>query len=65
MKFLLLVLGLALAPLLLAGADERTDPAKTAMELGQVHWYRSLDTAVDLAKDSAKPIYLQFQEVPG
>ena len=34
-------------------------------ELGQVHWIRDLEQAQQLAKQSGKPLFVQFQEVPG
>ncbi|MCA8919760.1 MAG: hypothetical protein KDB32_11825 [Planctomycetes bacterium] len=65
MKIALLV---ALACLLSApmfAEESTTDPESQPAELGLVHWYRNVDTGIELAKDSGKPIFLQFQEVPG
>ncbi|MBK9630139.1 MAG: thioredoxin family protein [Saprospiraceae bacterium] len=36
-----------------------------AIELGKVHWIRSIQTAQRHAKSSGKPILILFQEVPG
>ena len=38
---------------------------KQAEELGQVHWQRDFEKATQLAKESGKPLFVQFQEVPG
>lgn len=38
---------------------------KQSEELGQVHWHRDFDKATQLAKESGKPLFVQFQEVPG
>ena len=35
------------------------------VEVGVVDWLRSLDDAVELSKESGKPIFALFQEVPG
>ena len=35
------------------------------IELGQIHWERSLDNAKQLAESKGLPIFLLFQEVPG
>lgn len=34
-------------------------------ELGTVYWHRSYDKAIQLSKQSGKPVFLLFQEVPG
>jgi hypothetical protein len=46
-------------------APETTDPEKQAAELGKVAWLRNVDDAVARAKAEARPIFIQFQEVPG
>jgi hypothetical protein len=38
-----------------------TDP----VELGKVHWLRSMDEAMEKSKRECKPILILFQEVPG
>ncbi len=48
-----------------ADAPETTDPEKQAAELGKVAWLRNVDDAVARAKSEARPIFIQFQEVPG
>jgi hypothetical protein len=48
-----------------AADAETTDPESQPKELGDVHWYRNVDTGVELAIAQGKPIFLQFQEVPG
>ena len=35
------------------------------VELGKVHWLRSMDEAVNRSKTECKPILILFQEVPG
>ena len=37
----------------------------TPIELGQVHWGRELDKAEALSEETGKPLFVQFQEVPG
>lgn len=36
-----------------------------AEELGDVHWHRDIDTAIQQAQTENKPIFILFQEVPG
>lgn len=36
-----------------------------AVEWGRVDWLRDYDEAVRVARESGKPIFLLFQEVPG
>ena len=48
-----------------AAAPETTDPEKQAAELGKVAWLRNVDDAVARAKAESRPIFIQFQEVPG
>lgn len=43
----------------------QTDPDSQPKELGSVSWYRSLDVAVAVAKADGRPLFVQFQEVPG
>lgn len=35
------------------------------VELGKVQWNRDLEQARKLAAESGKPMFVQFQEVPG
>jgi peptide methionine sulfoxide reductase MsrA len=39
--------------------------AQQRIELGNVKWERNYDTALQKAKDSDKPLFILFQEVPG
>lgn len=54
--WLSLLLGTPLA--LGACADE-------PVEFGRIHWRRSLEPALEESARNGKPIWLQFQEVPG
>jgi hypothetical protein len=58
------LLSLLVAPCVLA-AEERTDPSSQPKELGLVHWYRDLEKGIQSARAADKPLFLQFQEVPG
>lgn len=44
---------------------ERSFCQKNPVELGDVHWYRDLTKAQLASKQSAKPIFILFQEIPG
>ncbi|MEN8812196.1 MAG: thioredoxin family protein [Candidatus Arcticimaribacter sp.] len=46
-------------------AQNRTQPATQAQELGKVSWYRDFDQALALSRKQNKPIFVLFQEVPG
>ena len=46
-------------------AQNRTQPATQAQELGKVSWYRDFDQAIALSQKKNKPIFVLFQEVPG
>ena len=37
----------------------------TPVELGQVKWNRDLEKAKAASKQTGKPLFVQFQEVPG
>lgn len=39
--------------------------ANDPVELGNVQWLRDLDKAKKLSGESGKPLFVQFQEVPG
>jgi len=56
----LLVLLLALALTACGQAKE-----KNPTEIGTIKWSRDLETALKKSKESGKPIFLLFQEVPG
>ena len=38
---------------------------ETRAELGNVKWGRDLDAALQISKTSGRPLFVQFQEVPG
>lgn len=39
--------------------------ARNPKELGVVRWHRDLEAGLAAAKAAKKPVFLQFQEVPG
>lgn len=43
----------------------RTDAAPPGIEAGTVTWGRDLDAALTSSKQSAKPVFAFFQEIPG
>ncbi len=47
------------------GDAVQTDPADQPKELGSVRWYRNLDEGIAAAKEAGRPLFVQFQEVPG
>ena len=63
--------GLLLASMILMSSHPaladvvRTDPADQPKEMGSVSWYRNLDEGLAAAKAQGRPLFLQFQEVPG
>ena len=61
MRLAMVLITLLAAPLF----AETTDPETQPKEFGAVHWYRNLDTGIEIAKAQGKPIFLQFQEQPG
>jgi len=38
---------------------------QTTVELGKVTWGRDLEAAKSLSSQTGKPLFVQFQEVPG
>ena len=38
---------------------------QSPVEIGKVNWNRDLDAAKKLASETGKPLFVQFQEVPG
>ena len=38
---------------------------QSQVELGQVNWNRDLEAAKTLSSQTGKPLFVQFQEVPG
>ena len=47
------------------GDAVQTDPKSQPKELGSVSWYRNLDDGIAAAKADGRPLFVQFQEVPG
>ena len=54
----------AVLALLIAGGVSLTF-AEQPVELGLVKWERDLQEAKRLSKKTGKPLFVQFQEVPG
>ena len=46
-------------------SDAESNVLEQPVELGLVKWNFDLDAASQLAKKSNKPLFVQFQEVPG
>ena len=44
---------------------EKAGHGPEAVEWGKVEWRRDLEEGIAAAKDSGKPLFLLFQEVPG
>ena len=59
----------SLATFMMACVSASCQPQAVAtenpIEVGAVHWSRDLDAALASSKESGKPIFLLFQEVPG
>lgn len=45
--------------------DSHQKLLETSVELGQVKWQRDLDAAKKKSEETGKPLFVQFQEVPG
>ena len=59
---------LALGSMLLANlvvAQDVTYPDLQPVELGRIAWHRDFAEATGIAKQSGKPLFTLFQEVPG
>jgi len=56
--FLILIIAASVCMVNLAPANDR-------VELGKVTWNRDLDKAKALSAKTGKPLFVQFQEVPG
>ena len=69
MRFVLPLLILAPGPFTMEGAKgqeiQKSNKDKNPIELGEVHWLRGFDAALEKAKRSDKPVLVLFQEVPG
>lgn len=46
-------------------AQKRINTKNQNIELGRVNWLRNYDEAINLSKETGKPILILFQEVPG
>lgn len=55
------LLAAAFAVLTLLGADAADNP----VEVGDVRWSRDLDAALKESAETARPVFLLFQEIPG
>ncbi|MEZ5300484.1 MAG: thioredoxin family protein [Verrucomicrobiales bacterium] len=66
MKPIFFFTALATASFALAVAlADKPEKADSPVELGTVNWGRDLDEALAKSKESGKPIFALFQEVPG
>ncbi|MEP4079626.1 VPGUxxT family thioredoxin-like (seleno)protein, type 2 [Haloferula sp.] len=54
-----------LMPMMAAFSFSCTAAPEQPVEVGKVDWQRDLDTALASSKDSGKPVFALFQEVPG
>ena len=57
--FIALVTGAMMTHSLIANKDD------SRPELGTVKWGRDMDAAIEKSKESGKPVFALFQEVPG
>jgi hypothetical protein len=55
----------ALVVVIAAALPAQGDAPKNPKELGAVRWHRDLGAGLEQAKALARPVFLQFQEVPG
>ncbi len=46
-------------------SDKTNNKTKNPIEVGIVSWKRDLDAALKESKETKKPVFLLFQEVPG
>ena len=62
-----LMIGLAVAAAMLGAIILQSEPVlgQGQVEVGQVTWNRDLEAAKALATKTGKPLFVQFQEVPG
>ena len=65
LSLLLFAGSLALPGALASQGVSPQDAAKNPKELGRVTWLRDFDAAMKRSRKTGKPIFLQFQEVPG
>jgi len=47
------------------GISQKTNPLEQAVELGTIAWYRNYDKAIEISRQTNKPLLILFQEVPG
>jgi hypothetical protein len=59
------ILAAAAAAWCAGSLDARAQGSESPVELGQVAWQRDLDRALADSKQSGRPVFLFFQEVPG
>ena len=45
--------------------DEDEISYRQHVELGEVHWHRDFEKGKSIARDTGKPMFVLFQEVPG
>lgn len=64
MKYILSTIVICLSSILLIG-QEWVQKINQPIELGQVHWLRDYDAALELSKEKNLPVFIFFQEVPG
>src|SRR5438876_10389544 len=62
MKQVLLIVGIVILVTLTAKSDRTSSSPK---ELGRVQWVDDLDAGLAKSKDTGKPVFLLFQEIPG
>ena len=60
-----LLLNTSIAILALGTAFSPCITAQTPVELGKVKWGRDLEAAKKKSAATGKPVFVQFQEVPG
>ena len=60
-------IGFVFSALMLLGCALQTGSSlgQSQVELGQVNWNRDLEAAKTLSSQTGKPLFVQFQEVPG
>lgn len=61
-----MVIGFAISTLALAVLLQvNSSYGQTSVEVGQVKWNRDLEAAKKIGGRTGKPLFVQFQEVPG
>jgi len=61
------IIGVMFSTVMLAAAFFQVGSlfGQSPVELGQVDWGRDLEAAQKLSSQTGKPLFVQFQEVPG